>query len=64
MLRLPFPILLRPSARLFSSSPPPFPKLLAANRGEIATRICRAATELDIKTGASSSKRVDVFVLR
>jgi pyruvate carboxylase len=30
----------------------PIRKLLAANRGEIAIRICRAATELDIKTVA------------
>jgi Biotin carboxylase, N-terminal domain len=30
--------------------PPPFPKLLAANRGEIATRIHRAAAELGIVT--------------
>lgn len=28
----------------------PFTKLLAANRGEIATRICRAAAELGIQT--------------
>jgi Biotin carboxylase, N-terminal domain len=32
------------------SPPPPFPKLLAANRGEIATRIHRAAAELGIVT--------------
>ncbi|GMH87623.1 hypothetical protein TrVE_jg2633 [Triparma verrucosa] len=39
------------AARFFSTSAnPPFTKILAANRGEIATRICRAATELDIKT--------------
>ena len=30
--------------------PPPFFKLLAANRGEISTRILRAATELGIST--------------
>ena len=30
------------------SSSPPFKKLLAANRGEIATRIMRASTELGI----------------
>ena len=29
---------------------PPFEKLMAANRGEIATRIVRAASELGIKT--------------
>lgn len=29
---------------------PPFEKLLAANRGEIATRIVRAAAELGIQT--------------
>ena len=28
----------------------PFTKLLAANRGEIATRICRGAAELGIQT--------------
>jgi hypothetical protein len=31
-------------------SPPPFFKLMAANRGEIATRINRAASELGIST--------------
>jgi Biotin carboxylase, N-terminal domain len=31
-------------------SPPPFFKILAANRGEIATRINRAASELGIST--------------
>ena len=34
----------------------PIRKLLAANRGEIAIRICRAATEMDIKTVAIYSK--------
>jgi len=29
---------------------PPFQKLMAANRGEIATRITRAASELGIET--------------
>lgn len=33
-----------------SGRPPPFTKLLAANRGEIATRINRAASELGIAT--------------
>ena len=32
------------------SPPPPFHKILAANRGEIATRINRAASELGIIT--------------
>uniref|UniRef100_A0A7S2KAA7 Pyruvate carboxylase n=2 Tax=Leptocylindrus danicus TaxID=163516 RepID=A0A7S2KAA7_9STRA len=38
--------------RSFSSNAevPPFQKLLAANRGEIATRICRAGAELKIPT--------------
>ena len=34
----------------------PIRKILAANRGEIAIRICRAATEMDIKTVAIYSK--------
>eukprot|EP00118_Oscarella_pearsei_P021380 m.239737 g.239737 ORF g.239737 m.239737 type:complete len:1193 (+) comp40184_c1_seq10:71-3649(+) len=44
--------------RLYSSrSPPPaIRKLLVANRGEIAVRIFRAATELDIRTVAIYSK--------
>lgn len=29
---------------------PPFKKLMAGNRGEIATRICRGAAELGIQT--------------
>lgn len=33
-----------------ATEPPPFKKLLAANRGEIATRIVRAASELGIQT--------------
>ncbi|GMH71564.1 hypothetical protein TL16_g05684 [Triparma laevis f. inornata] len=43
------PTFLPRTLRTFSTHPP-FSKILAANRGEIATRICRAATELDIKT--------------
>ena len=31
-------------------SAPPFRKLMAGNRGEIATRICRGAAELGIQT--------------
>ena len=34
----------------------PIRKILAANRGEIAIRICRAATEMNIKTVAIYSK--------
>lgn len=33
-----------------NDTPPPFRKLMAANRGEIATRIFRAASELGIPT--------------
>lgn len=29
---------------------PPFKKLMAGNRGEIATRICRGASELGVQT--------------
>ncbi len=34
----------------FNLSSPPFTKILAANRGEIAIRIMRAGTELGCKT--------------
>jgi hypothetical protein len=47
------------SARAFSTNPPPLKpikKLMAANRGEIAIRIFRAATELNIRTVAIFSK--------
>jgi hypothetical protein len=37
-------------SRSVSVETPPFTKLLAANRGEIATRISRAAAELGIQT--------------
>ena len=40
----------------------PFTKLLVANRSEIAIRICRAATELGIKTVAIYSHE-DRFAL-
>ncbi len=33
-------------------SPRPIRKLLAANRGEIAIRVCRAATESGLRTVA------------
>lgn len=36
--------------RAIAADKPPFEKLLAANRGEIATRIVRAASELGIQT--------------
>ena len=39
-----------------SGAAPPDQKLMAANRGEIAIRIFRAATELDIRTVAIYSK--------
>jgi pyruvate carboxylase len=38
------------SGKAISVDKPPFTKLLAANRGEIATRIVRAASELGIST--------------
>jgi pyruvate carboxylase len=37
-------------SRSVSVETPPFKKLLAANRGEIATRISRGAAELGIQT--------------
>jgi len=39
-------------SRVVKHDPPPFTKLMAANRGEIATRILRAAAELDVKSVA------------
>lgn len=39
-----------------TGKPPPFTKLLAANRGEIATRIYRAAAELGISTAGIYSQ--------
>ena len=50
------------STALLETPPPvrpgwrPIRKILAANRGEIAIRICRAATEMNIKTVAIYSK--------
>ena len=45
------------AARTFGLAPrKPITKLMAANRGEIAIRIFRAATELDIRTVAIYSK--------
>ena len=47
----------RPATRAFALAPRrPIRKLMAANRGEIAIRIFRAATELDIRTVAIYSK--------
>ena len=42
--------------------PPPFNKLLAANRGEIATRINRAASELGILTAGIYSHEGTVTI--
>jgi pyruvate carboxylase len=43
-------------------SEPPFKKLMAANRGEIATRISRGASELGIQTvGIYSHEGEPVF---
>lgn len=39
----------------------PFTKLLAANRGEIATRICRGAAELGIQTAGIYSHEGKCF---
>ena len=47
----------RRATRAFALAPRrPIRKLMAANRGEIAIRIFRAATELDIRTVAIYSK--------
>lgn len=56
------PLVRRMSTVVLETPPPvrpgwrPIRKILAANRGEIAIRICRAATEMDIKTVAIYSK--------
>uniref|UniRef100_A0A7S0E4E3 Pyruvate carboxylase n=1 Tax=Phaeocystis antarctica TaxID=33657 RepID=A0A7S0E4E3_9EUKA len=56
------PLTRRMSTFVLETPPPvrpgwrPIRKILAANRGEIAIRICRAATEMDIKTVAIYSK--------
>lgn len=42
---------------------PPFKKILAANRGEIATRINRAAAELGVQTAGIYSYEGENFVL-
>ena len=50
-------------AKVADVQKPPFEKLMAANRGEIATRIVRAASELGIKTAgiyAHEGKRIRI----
>ena len=42
----------------------PFTKLLAANRGEIATRICRAAAELGIQTAGIYSHEGELLLVK
>jgi pyruvate carboxylase len=44
--------------------PPPFNKLLAANRGEISTRINRAAAELGIATAGIYSHEGKQVIIR
>lgn len=38
------------SSKVMEEDPAPFNKIMAANRGEIATRINRAASELGVKS--------------
>ena len=54
------------AAKPNDASKAPFDKLMAANRGEIATRIVRAASELGIQTAgiyAYEGKRIESFRL-
>jgi pyruvate carboxylase len=51
------------TTRMEGMEPPPFNKLLAANRGEISTRINRAAAELGIATAGIYSHEGKQYIV-